>query len=253
MKIFKFYFLERNNDYCILIEYLQLNVNVVNYSVPTVVSTFQPIQITNYSMPVSSVPSPTTSAYGTESNISEESIARDMELIDHLVREKSEHLSIDTNEWTDVFSPDSSTGFSDHDNESSISSPSSTGSLTPRSESSYASSNYSNDDDWSPPSNRGSSSSYGLSSGSGITKKRTRPYGRSTDDRKYRKKEQNKNAATRYRKKKKAEIEVILVEERALFDENSKLRDKLKDVRQEIGYLKKLMRDLLVAKGIVAV
>lgn len=84
------------------------------------------------------------------------------------------------------------------------------------------------------------------------SRKRTKPYSRtSTEDKKSRKKEQNKNAATRYRLKKKAEIEVILDEERNLLKTNEELEGKIGDVQREIKYLKGLMRDLFKAKGLI--
>ncbi|XP_028177466.1 activating transcription factor of chaperone isoform X1 [Ostrinia nubilalis] len=80
---------------------------------------------------------------------------------------------------------------------------------------------------------------------------RPKPYSRSPDDRRSRKKEQNKNAATRYRQKKKAEIEVLLGEEQALRQRHSELGDKCSDLQREIRYLKGLMRDLFKAKGLI--
>ncbi|XP_054014682.1 activating transcription factor of chaperone isoform X1 [Hylaeus anthracinus] len=81
---------------------------------------------------------------------------------------------------------------------------------------------------------------------------RQKPYSRpSVEDKKVRKKEQNKNAATRYRQKKKQEIKEILGEERELADHNEKLKDQVKDLQREIGYLKGLMRDLFRAKGLI--
>ncbi|KAL0872030.1 hypothetical protein ABMA27_004467 [Loxostege sticticalis] len=80
---------------------------------------------------------------------------------------------------------------------------------------------------------------------------RPKPYSRSPDDRRSRKKEQNKNAATRYRQKKKAEIEVLLNEEQALRQRHSDLGDKCSDLQREIRYLKGLMRDLFKAKGLI--
>lgn len=73
----------------------------------------------------------------------------------------------------------------------------------------------------------------------------------STDDRKVRKKEQNKNAATRYRQKKKQEIKEIQGEEQELVDYNEKLQNQVKDLQREIGYLKGLMKDLFKAKGLL--
>lgn len=80
---------------------------------------------------------------------------------------------------------------------------------------------------------------------------RPKPYSRSTDDRRSRKKEQNKNAATRYRQKKKAEVEVLLNEEQSLRQRHGELRDKCSDLQREIRYLKGLMRDLFKAKGLI--
>lgn len=80
---------------------------------------------------------------------------------------------------------------------------------------------------------------------------RPKPYSRSTDDRRSRKKEQNKNAATRYRQKKKAEIEVLLGEEHSLRQRHSELGNKCSDLQREIRYLKGLMRDLFKAKGLI--
>lgn len=71
------------------------------------------------------------------------------------------------------------------------------------------------------------------------------------EDKKVRKKEQNKNAATRYRMKKKAEIEEILSEERELIKHHDQLETKILDMQREIKYLKGLMRDLFKAKGLI--
>ncbi|CAK1556186.1 unnamed protein product [Leptosia nina] len=80
---------------------------------------------------------------------------------------------------------------------------------------------------------------------------RPKPYSRNVDDRRSRKKEQNKNAATRYRQKKKAEIEVLLNEEQNLRKRHVDLGDKCSDLQREIRYLKGLMRDLFKAKGLI--
>ncbi|KAL3285090.1 hypothetical protein HHI36_019214 [Cryptolaemus montrouzieri] len=84
-----------------------------------------------------------------------------------------------------------------------------------------------------------------------IVRKRSKPYSRSVEDKKSRKKEQNKNAATRYRLKKKAEVEEILTEEKQLMQEGEKLMDQVTDIQREIKYLKGLMRDLFKAKGLI--
>jgi len=149
-------------------------------------------------------------------------IAHEMEVVEELVRSCAENLP----DWTS----------GDDDDESY--SPSST-SCSPRSDDSFdtASQTYSNDDELSPS--------------SPVVKKRTKPYGRSLNDKKFRKKEQNKNAATRYRQKKKAESEVVLEEERELQEKNDRLQEKYTDVQREIKYLKSLMRDLYRAKGLL--
>lgn len=85
----------------------------------------------------------------------------------------------------------------------------------------------------------------------GVTKKRTRPYRRNPDEKKSRKKEQNKNAATRYRQKKKEEVHVILGEERILMDKNKKLMTAFKDTTREVKYLKSLLRELFQARGFI--
>lgn len=85
-----------------------------------------------------------------------------------------------------------------------------------------------------------------------VSRKRSKPYSRSSpEDKKSRKKEQNKNAATRYRLKKKAETEEILEEERLVMKQNDVLENQISDLQREIKYLKGLMRDLFKAKGLV--
>lgn len=79
-----------------------------------------------------------------------------------------------------------------------------------------------------------------------------KPYSRpGIEEKRIRKKEQNKNAATRYRQKKKAEIEEILGEEKGLEEMNAELQLKVSDLSREIKYLKGLMRDLFKAKGLI--
>ncbi|CAH2242809.1 jg3987, partial [Pararge aegeria aegeria] len=104
---------------------------------------------------------------------------------------------------------------------------------SPRSSPSSSPRSSSTDEDWCIPSGR------------------PKPYSRNVDDRRSRKKEQNKNAATRYRQKKKAEIEVLLGEELNLRKRHTDLGDKCSDLQREIRYLKGLMRDLFKAKGLI--
>lgn len=150
-------------------------------------------------------------------------IAHEMEVVEELVRSCAENLP----DWP-----------SDDDNSSESCSASS----SPRSSSDdsfeTASQSFSNDDEWNP-------------SGEKVTTVKKRPYKRSLDDKKSRKKEQNKNAATRYRQKKKAECENVLEEERELQEKNNKLNEQCVDLQREIKYLKSLMRDLYRAKGLL--
>lgn len=80
----------------------------------------------------------------------------------------------------------------------------------------------------------------------------TKPYSRTPpEEKRIRKKEQNKNAATRYRLKKKQEIEDILGEEKQLQQRNEHLKSELTEIGREIKYLKNLMRDMFKAKGLI--
>ncbi|KAF5282461.1 hypothetical protein FQA39_LY17576 [Lamprigera yunnana] len=82
--------------------------------------------------------------------------------------------------------------------------------------------------------------------------RKRKPYSRPLkEDRKSRKKEQNKNAATRYRMKKKAEVEVILKEEEVLAKDKENFVNQIKELQREIKYLKSLMRDVFKAKGLL--
>ncbi|XP_035795832.1 probable basic-leucine zipper transcription factor K isoform X2 [Anopheles albimanus] len=106
------------------------------------------------------------------------------------------------------------------------------------------------DEEWCPA----KSKKLNVSGGGAVSKKRvssSRPYGRGTEEKKSRKKEQNKNAATRYRQKKKAEIEEILIEESKLQERNDELKSKSADLSREVRYLKKLMRELFQARGLI--
>lgn len=167
-----------------------------------------------------------------------ENIARNLELVEEIVRSRSKDLPDCIDEDSCSFSEDGSV--------SSSSSPmSDTGS-------SYCGSAYSRDqdDEWSPASST-KKNSISKTSGGGVAKKRTRPYGRGVEDKKSRKKEQNKNAATRYRQKKKAEIEEILIVENKLKEKNEELKSKSADIGREIRYLKSLMREICKAKGLL--
>lgn len=64
------------------------------------------------------------------------------------------------------------------------------------------------------------------------------------EDRKLRKKEQNKNAATRYRQKKKLEMEHVANEEQELLERNQELQLQYEEYLREEKYLKKLIREM---------
>lgn len=86
-----------------------------------------------------------------------------------------------------------------------------------------------------------------------IPNKRAKPYSPKApnEEKRLRKKEQNKNAATRYRMKKKAEIKESVMEEKQLLQKNDTLKDKAKELAREIKYLKSLLRDVYKAKGLL--
>jgi cyclic AMP-dependent transcription factor ATF-4 len=160
--------------------------------------------------------------------------ARDLEVVDELVRSRCKELP-------DLIDDQSSSA------ESCASSLSPPHSEISYSSGRYSSSVYSNDDDWMPKTKSTKpESSVGSVKRDGGRKRRLPGV-----DKKSRKKEQNKNAATRYRQKKKAQVEVILEVEKDLAVKNDKLQSKYNDVRREVKYLKSLMRDLFKAKGML--
>ncbi|CAD5118267.1 unnamed protein product [Dimorphilus gyrociliatus] len=69
-------------------------------------------------------------------------------------------------------------------------------------------------------------------------------------DKKLRKKQQNKDAAIRYRLKKKAQKQVQGGELEELMDINKNLKSECKEKMREIEYLKELLQDVCKAKGI---
>jgi len=70
-------------------------------------------------------------------------------------------------------------------------------------------------------------------------------------DRKERKKLQNRNAATKYREKKKLEVVVVGSEEQILEEKNLDLKEQVGKIEAEVKCLKGLMREMLKAKGIL--
>jgi cyclic AMP-dependent transcription factor ATF-4 len=87
------------------------------------------------------------------------------------------------------------------------------------------------------------------------SRQRQTPYTKSSGakplDRRQRKKQQNKDAATRYRQKKKAEQDAISAEFDSLMERNTELKEQVDQMTKEIQYLKNLMADVYRAKGIL--
>lgn len=150
-------------------------------------------------------------------------IAHELAVVDELVRTRVEHM-----QW-------------------------SSGSSNPASPGSSSTSNFgdcsSDDPEWMPETIQSYTNDETITKS---PRKKSKPYCKSApEEKKVRKKEQNKNAATRYRLKKKAEVEEILTEEKILLNTNSDLKNNITDLQREIKYLKGLMRDLFKAKGLI--
>lgn len=205
-----------------------------------------------------------------------EDLAREMAVVDELVRTRVEDLVPNTSmelcvvdPWRNSASSSSSSPSpesSDVESDASHLSAPIINHVTPPSPSSSSLSGYEDSDpEWTPGNWKSPPSSPQENSPKA---RRSKPYGRSNqndgtsnhsrrrstvnvEEKRLRKKEQNKNAATRYRMKKKAEVEEILGEEKGLQDENSELQQKVSDLSREIKYLKGLMRDMLKAKGTI--
>lgn len=152
-------------------------------------------------------------------------IARETQLVDDIVNMRVQELQLPTNwqQFNDDCESQSSSSLECSSNNSSL------------------------DEEWLPEQGMGSSTQSDLDLDTDdrqkTPKKRTRAYGRGVEDRKIRKKEQNKNAATRYRQKKKLEMETVLGEEQILAEENDALRRTLAERRHELRYLRQLIRE----------
>lgn len=70
------------------------------------------------------------------------------------------------------------------------------------------------------------------------------------EDKRLRKKEQNKTAATRYRMKKKAELDLLLDEEAQLEERHRHLQAQYDDLASEVRYLKKLFREVITGRPV---
>ncbi|XP_017153775.1 activating transcription factor of chaperone isoform X2 [Drosophila miranda] len=165
-------------------------------------------------------------------------IARENQLIDDIVNMRAQELELPPN-WQQLND--------DCESQASSSMGCSSSSSSSSSSSRVSGSIADVDDDWLPEQTSSSSSSPAYTSmektSMAAPKKRTRTYGRGVEDRKIRKKEQNKNAATRYRQKKKIEMESVLGEEHELTQENEGLRRTLRERRSEMRYLRQLIRE----------
>ncbi|KAL7723586.1 hypothetical protein ACLKA6_007564 [Drosophila palustris] len=164
-------------------------------------------------------------------------IDRETQLVDDIVNMRAQELQLPTN-WQQY----------NDDCESQASSSLDSSSSSSNGDSSLTGSSVADvDEEWLPGTS-GSSPAHTIeeeeqSTAAGSPKKRTRTYGRGVEDRKIRKKEQNKNAATRYRQKKKIEMEHVLGEEQQLIQANDELRRTLAERRNESKYLRQLIRE----------
>jgi len=100
-------------------------------------------------------------------------------------------------------------------------------------------------EDWTPDSPRSSKGRPMVKRSPKRTSRKV-PYIR---DKKERKKQQNVEAARRYRDKKKLEQSEVEVEEQALAEKNKKLRCQLQELEAEVKTMKKLMLELNILKA----
>lgn len=102
------------------------------------------------------------------------------------------------------------------------------------------------DSEWLPSTSSGRKATPSRST---TTLRKTRKRAFKAEDRRQRKKEQNKTAATRYRLKKKAELDILLDEESELEKRNRQLQMKHDELANEVRYLKKLMLELFNSRN----
>ncbi|OWF38986.1 cyclic AMP-dependent transcription factor ATF-4-like [Mizuhopecten yessoensis] len=105
------------------------------------------------------------------------------------------------------------------------------------------------DDEMNPPTSKSSSGKAKKATKSRI---RAEPYEIPTEglSKKERKKIQNRNAAIRYREKKRGEKLHVNTDEQTLVETNQKLHDKVDSISREIKYMKDLMTEVFKAKGL---
>lgn len=113
-------------------------------------------------------------------------------------------------------------------------------------------SSHTDDSDWIPATPGRSIGAVGAAlKAKQSAKRKPRSNRRSKEDRAIRKKQQNKDAANRYRRKKKAEIDILIDEERDLQKHNDSLMDRFNDINREVKCLKSLLRELFRKKGLI--
>lgn len=81
-----------------------------------------------------------------------------------------------------------------------------------------------------------------------VSSRKSRKKTAKPEEKRLRKKEQNKTAATRYRIKKKAELDLLLDEEAKLEERNRELQKQYDDLASEIRYLKKLFGEVITGR-----
>jgi len=101
------------------------------------------------------------------------------------------------------------------------------------------------DSEWCPDSPTSSRGRPAVKRSATKKQKRTAPY---ITDKKERKKQQNVEAARRYRDKKKAEQCDVDVEEQVLINRNKELKSKVSELEAEMKTMKKLMKELGILK-----
>jgi len=74
----------------------------------------------------------------------------------------------------------------------------------------------------------------------------------SVQERRERKREQNKNAATRYRERKRSELSKRDAQLNALKDKNASLKDESNRINREIDYLRELLVEVYKLKGVIS-
>lgn len=104
------------------------------------------------------------------------------------------------------------------------------------------------DSDW----NNSEIHSYSRSSSKKRSRRSNVRVGPYPENKRERKKEQNKQAALRYRQKKKQEDDVMLAKIAAEEERKKELQAKYNNLKQELACMKKIMREVFIAKGVIS-